>query len=87
MENNKIKFKYSIDTIVDNIMKDAEILKEEFLLDNIFDNKFSTRKDPIDIEIDNIVQFIKKRNKDLRLRGQKITIKELAQEINRRLQS
>jgi len=81
MDFQSKKYKYSVELIVDEIMKDAGI----FDLSIPSSERFSP-KDDVQKEIDNIVKFIKKRNQDLKSKGKKIDIKDFAADIYRRFQ-
>ena len=74
MDTKKTTYKYDIDLIVDEIIKDAEII------DTFESHRFST-KNNIQQEIDDIVNFIKKRNSTLKLKGHNIDIKDFAKDI------
>jgi len=76
MDKNNIKYKYSIDLIIDEIMKDAGLVEALF-----GDHQ---EKTVIQQEVDNIVKFIKNRNKILRTQGQRIDIREFAKSILQR---
>jgi len=76
MDKNSIKYKYSIDLIIDEIMKDAGLVEALF-----GDHQ---EKTVIQQEVDNIVKFIKNRNKILRTQGQRIDIREFAKSILQR---
>ncbi len=80
MKKNDLKYTYSIDAIIDDIMKDADIVEAIGTTD-----RFSP-KNKVDLEIDNIVKFIKNRNKDLRQKGHKVDIRQFVQNIFQRFQ-